>query len=236
MIYKTKSKKTVLGLDIGANSLGWALVQFGGNNESNGSICKTGVRIFQAGVDHFDSPKEQSKNEGRRICRGGRRRLRRLAQRKQQLTTLLTQNEMLPLNLEQETSDPYELRKKGLEEKLSLKEFGRVLYHLCQRRGFATARKTKIKKNTVKKEDAEKNVSTSGTEKKEEKKENILANISELADQIEKSEEKTVGAYFFKLRQEIHSNEFAVDTHDVRCIKRSLSFFGPNNPNFIQNY
>lgn len=38
-------------------------------------------------------------------------------------------------------SNPYELRAKGLEEKLSAMELGRILYHLSQRRGFQSNRK-----------------------------------------------------------------------------------------------
>jgi CRISPR-associated endonuclease Csn1 len=38
--------------------------------------------------------------------------------------------------------DPYQLRAKGIEEKLSLHEFGRALYHLNQRRGFLSNRKS----------------------------------------------------------------------------------------------
>jgi CRISPR/Cas system Type II protein with McrA/HNH and RuvC-like nuclease domain len=32
--------------------------------------------------------------------------------------------------------NPYELRQKALNEKLSLEEIGRIFYHLIQRRGF----------------------------------------------------------------------------------------------------
>lgn len=190
----------VLGLDIGASSLGWALVQLPMNGGTNGKIIKTGVHIFQAGVENFDSNKEKSKNEPRRKSRGSRRRSRRLSQRKHQLAVLLRENNMFSSNIGKETSDPYELRKKGLEEKLSREELGRVFYHLCKRRGFATARKTKVVKKAPKNKDAEEKKSAADSQKKEEKKVDILANISELADSIEKSGEKTLGAYLSSLR------------------------------------
>ena len=37
--------------------------------------------------------------------------------------------------------DPYDLRAKALSEILTLEEFGRILYHLIQRRGFLSSRK-----------------------------------------------------------------------------------------------
>ena len=192
----------VLGLDLGANSLGWALVQLPTNGKTGGEIIKTGTHIFQAGMENFDSNKEKSKNEPRRKSRGSRRRLRRLSQRKYQLAVLLRENNMFPSNIEEEKSDPYELRKKGLEEKLTREELGRVFYHLCQRRGFATARKTKVVKKTSKKKAAEETPPAADNTNKEEKKVNILANISELADNIEKSGEKTLGAYLSAKREE----------------------------------
>ena len=192
----------VLGLDIGASSLGWALVQLPTNGKTCGKIIKTGSHIFQAGMEGFDSNKEKSKNEPRRKSRGSRRRTRRLSQRKHQLAVLLRENKMFPSNIEKETSDPYELRKRGLEKKLTREELGRVFYHLCQRRGFATARKTKVVKKTSKKKDAEETKSDPGHPNKEEKKIDILANISELADNIEKSGEKTLGAYLSAKREE----------------------------------
>ena len=63
----TKKTQMILGLDIGANSLGWALIEapIDGSN-TPAKIIRTGTRIFQAGVDKFDSPKEKSKSEDRR--------------------------------------------------------------------------------------------------------------------------------------------------------------------------
>ena len=59
--------KKLLGLDLGANSIGWALIEipdFFGENPSleawkegcfeGGRIIRSGVRIFPAGKDNFD--------------------------------------------------------------------------------------------------------------------------------------------------------------------------------------
>jgi len=39
-------------------------------------------------------------------------------------------------------TNPYELRRKAIYEQISLDEFSRALYHICQRRGFLSNRKT----------------------------------------------------------------------------------------------
>ncbi len=46
-----------------------------------------------------------------------------------------------------ETLDPYRLRAKGLDEALTPAEFGRALFHINQRRGFKSNRKTDKKDN-----------------------------------------------------------------------------------------
>ena len=51
----TKSNLT-LGLDLGPNSIGWALI-----DEEACKITAAGVRIFPEGVDNFDTKKEKPK-------------------------------------------------------------------------------------------------------------------------------------------------------------------------------
>src|SRR3546814_7436941 len=46
-----------------------------------------------------------------------------------------------------ELLDPYELRAKGLDRVLAPYEFGRALFHLNQRRGFKSHRKTDSREN-----------------------------------------------------------------------------------------
>ena len=57
-----------LGLDLGPNSIGWALI-----DEDEKQIVDLGVRVFPEGVENFDTKKEQSKNENRRLARSMRR-------------------------------------------------------------------------------------------------------------------------------------------------------------------
>ncbi len=131
-----------LGLDIGSNSIGWALVDLG----EKPSIVDMGVRVFPEGVDRDTKGLEKSKNATRREARGARRTHQRRNLRKERLVSILQSVGLLPKD-ESELkslfhSSPYQLRKKGLDEKLEPYEFGRVLYHLSQRRGFKSNRKS----------------------------------------------------------------------------------------------
>ncbi|MEJ8631395.1 hypothetical protein P0F65_19590 [Sphingomonas sp. I4] len=131
-----------LGLDLGANSLGWAALRLdsAGNPDS---VLAMGSRIFSDGRD----PKSgASLAVDRRAARAMRRRRDRFKQRQAALIKYLVrdglfsedQAERQRLALE----DPYALRARALDEKLSLHELGRALFHLNQRRGFQSNRKT----------------------------------------------------------------------------------------------
>jgi len=132
-----------LGLDIGSNSIGWALLDTGKKT----SIIDMGVRVFPEGVDRDTKGLEKSKNATRREARGARRTHQRRNLRKQQLLNIFKKAGLLPEKESELRSlfhnrNPYELRKKGLDEKLEPYEFGRVLYHISQRRGFKSNRKS----------------------------------------------------------------------------------------------
>ncbi len=68
-----------------------------------------------------------------------RRSLARRSARKRKLRTFLIGNGLLPPDANESAgifaSDPWQLRRRGLYEPLTPHEFGRVLLHLCQRRG-----------------------------------------------------------------------------------------------------
>ncbi len=135
----------VLGLDLGPNSIGWALVEDDFKNPEKSKIIDLGVRVFPEGVDAFDTSKELSPNETRRVARGMRRQTQRRNRRRRYLQQSLVQVGLLPSESAQLDElchlDPYELRSRGLREKLSPFEIGRLFLHLCQRRGFQSNRK-----------------------------------------------------------------------------------------------
>jgi CRISPR-associated endonuclease Csn1 len=137
--------KLVLGLDLGPNSIGWALVRDDEQNPGNSNLVDAGVRVFPEGVDAFDTSKEASRNEQRRIKRGMRRQIQRRARRQRELCRALIQVGLWPSGAAEQNqlmqTNPYELRAKGIVEKLQRFEVGRVLLHLNQRRGFLSNRK-----------------------------------------------------------------------------------------------
>ena len=75
--------------------------------------------------------------------------------RRNKILNLLLQNKLLPedavergkLFADNQLYDPYELRKRALDNKLRPYEFGRVLYHLSHRRGFQSNRKASSKED-----------------------------------------------------------------------------------------
>ena len=136
------TNKYRLGLDLGANSIGWAAV----NLDRNGEPCRIldmGVRIFPDGRD------EQSKTSNavaRRTARGQRRRRDRYLKRRSDLMHALVEFGLMPSDTKErktlECLDPYVLRALALDQPLQPFELGRALFHLNQRRGFKSNRKT----------------------------------------------------------------------------------------------
>ena len=130
-----------LGLDIGTNSIGWWLYSVEGGKIT--SVMDGGVRIFSDGRD----PKSgASLAVDRRAARAQRRRRDRYLRRKAALMKRMAEVGLMPSDPAEaktlETLDPFELRAKGQDEPLPLTHFGRALFHLNQRRGFKSNRKT----------------------------------------------------------------------------------------------
>ncbi len=136
-----------LALDLGSTSLGWAMVRLNQNNEPH-AIIKAGVRIFSDGRNPKDG---SSLAVTRREARAMRRRRDRLLKRKSRMMSNLTELGFFPTDKvarkEFELLDPYELRARGLNEALQPGEFARSLFHINQRRGFKSNRKTDRKEN-----------------------------------------------------------------------------------------
>ena len=139
--------KKVLGLDIGVSSVGFALVELSEIAENNAIICMGSRIVNEESTFHgnFYEGKTASKNADRRMKRGARRNNQRFKQRRDQLCRLLSEQGMMPdedMLLHISGVELYGLRSKALNEKLSLKELGRVFLLLNQRRGFKSNRKS----------------------------------------------------------------------------------------------
>lgn len=169
-----------LGLDIGSKSIGWALLQDGKKQ----SIVDIGVRVFPEGVERDTKGLEKSKNATRREARGARRTRYRSNLRRDQLVKTLRSAGLLPKDKialrEILKRDPYKLRARGLDEKLELYEFGRALFHINQRRGFKSNRKT-------------------GKAKEDGK---VVKEAGELQEKIDKTGCRTLGEYFANVNPE----------------------------------
>ncbi len=139
-----------LGLDLGSNSLGWFVTYLesrGGRFEPVG-LGPGGVRIFPDGRD----PQSKASNAvDRRMARGARKRRDRFVQRRKELIAALIKHGLLPADARErkalETLDPYLIRKTALTSALPAHHIGRSLFHLNQRRGFQSNRKTDSKES-----------------------------------------------------------------------------------------
>jgi len=177
----------ILGLDLGTNSIGWAVVDTNLNK-----IEGIGSRIFPEGVNRDTKGAEVSKNETRRTARGARKQQFRRKIRKRLLLIEMAKHGMCPLTDEDvnnwkiekkfpDTSElrewfkenPYELRKRALDKPVSLMELGRIFYHMAQRRGFKSNRKE------AGKEDGK-----------------VKSAISQLGQKMKEGNHRTLGEYF----------------------------------------
>ena len=138
-----KKPDYILGLDLGSTSVGYALIEVKGKQNTPFKIIDMGVRIFPEGMDRTKG--EKSLNQDRRLARQARRQTKRRSRRRSGIKQLLRENGLLPKG-DDELSElfklnPYQLRQEALDKKLTLFQLGRTLYHLTQRRGFQSNRK-----------------------------------------------------------------------------------------------
>ncbi len=159
-LFKQESGQTkkILGLDLGVTSIGWALIEktYGeadDGSQDSGNVLGAGVRIYQPPFKLKESTetKKSYKNADRRKARGTRRRTERIRMRLDHLAKILRESQMLPKAgpewdslFHNHAMHPLFLRAKGLDEELSLHEFGRCLFHICKRRGFKSNKGIKI--------------------------------------------------------------------------------------------
>ncbi|AGH95128.1 type II CRISPR RNA-guided endonuclease Cas9 [Pseudobdellovibrio exovorus] len=166
--------KYTLGLDVGTNSIGWAVLELNTNGEPQ-RIEKLGSRIFTDGRHPKDGTTLASK---RRQKRHERRRRDRLHQRKKLVLNQLVSMGLFPQSEQEQQDlkslDVLTLRANGVSKQLSAYELGRVFYYLNLKRGFKSNRK-------------------GGSE--EDKANKISERIKKLQEQLKENDFKTVGQY-----------------------------------------
>ena len=165
--------KKILGLDLGTNSIGWAMVDI-----ENQKILGMGSRIIPMGTDKIDYEKGVgiTKNADRRVKRTIRKMNKRYKLRRNKLLFILNELGMLPEQfqfangipeankiqelellpikkgmLQLDSLQHYQLRVKALNEYVPLQELGKILYSFNQLRGYAGGNNDEDTKN--KKED-----------------------------------------------------------------------------------
>lgn len=143
--------KKILGLDLGTNSIGWAFVHEGEENETS-SIISTGVRIVPLTTDEesdFKKGNTISINADRTLKRGARRGLQRFKQRRKAVLELfkgikfITDEFVYAEEGKGTTFSSYQIRAKAATEKVSKEELVKVLLMLNKKRGYKSSRKAK---------------------------------------------------------------------------------------------
>jgi len=140
-----EKKRYRLGIDLGTASIGTALVELDGPAEHPHpiNILHMGVRIFDDGRD----PKTKVPlGVARREAKQARKMFDRYLRRRKRLIDALIEFKIWPTDEPQRKAlcllNPYDIRTRALDEKVSLHELGRAIFHLNQRRGFKSNRKT----------------------------------------------------------------------------------------------
>lgn len=195
-----------LGLDVGTNSLGWAVLELDQKDEPC-AIMAAGSRIFTDGRDPHSSATLAAE---RREARSARRRRDRYLQRRQFLLNELTKASLFPKASDEAARralrqlNPLELRARLLTEKAAdiladIKTrtdkvgeaisavniqpeylIGRALFHLNQRRGFQSNSK-------------DRNNKSDGA---------ISTSIDETYDKLRNEGHDTIGAYLWSLNKD----------------------------------
>ncbi len=198
----------ILGLDLGTESLGWALIDL--RDGAPAGVRHAGVHRFNAGVEgDYESGRDESRAKVRRDARQPRRQHWRRAWRRRRILRILQRAGLLPpgaietpaqiheylLAIDAQLRQghtpngdrtaahllPYHLRSRALDAHLTPHELGRALYHLAARRGFLSNRKAK---------------------RRDENAGQVKEAIGQLREAMQDTGARTIGEYFASLDPE----------------------------------
>lgn len=185
--------KKILGLDLGSSSIGWALILT--ENDAPKEILGMGSRIVPLSPDdanEFTTGNTISKNAKRTQKRTTRKGYDRYQQRRENLTMVLRELNMLPDEnlIKLPALELWQLRANAATKgyKLTLPELGRILYHLNQKRGYKHAK---------------------SDENQDAKQRDYVANVNARYGKIQELN-KTIGQFFLEL---ISNKDFIVDSN-----------------------
>jgi len=206
----------VLGLDIGASSIGWAVLKTDSNDGAQ-SVVACGTRVFEAGVEgSIETGRDTPRGVARRDARLSRRQTARRVQRRRNVYRALMSAGLLPQlsSLDHSGVDgaireidthlrrqwiaegdhkgqlvfPYQIRAAAAQGPLDPQSLGRAIYHLAQRRGFLSNRRV---------------------DKKDEKIGVVKEGIASLAADMTAGNHNTLGQFFA-----------SIDPRDIRIRNR----------------
>jgi CRISPR-associated endonuclease Csn1 len=189
----------ILGLDIGTNSIGWALLSIDEANQPS-ALIDAGVRIFPEAVD---AKTKTPLNAERRAARQLRRQLARRVQRKNLVRGILLRNGLWSVELVNDPKpegmfnrigDPLRLRAEGLDRALTPHEFGRVLFQFASQRGFRSNRKERAATESAAKSGEDKE--TAG----------LVAGIAALDELLAYNGTRTVGEHLYRKQCSGHNH------------------------------
>lgn len=175
-----------LSLNLGSAFLGWSALE---------TVDRVPVRILDMGVRVFGDGRDSQTGEplavGRRFARRMRRNLDRTKLRRRRLMKFMIESELMPADeqsrKELQNTDPYELRAKALDEKISLHHLGRALFHISQRRGFKSNRKP-----------------GKGDDKADDDSGNMKTAIKDLHRKLLTTHSRTLGEYLYNRHRDRH--------------------------------
>jgi CRISPR-associated endonuclease Csn1 len=200
----------VLGLDIGVSSIGWALIEETGKERK---ILGMGSRIIPLSIDdkdEFSSGNKISKNQKRTTRRTQRKGYDRYQLRRSNLKERLSKANMLPDEdlIKLPALELWRLRSKGISERISLQELGRILLHLNQKRGYKSSR-------------SDANLDKKDTE--------YVAEVKN-RHQLLSDSNQTIGQHFYyelqknpyyKIKQQVYPREAYIEEFEALCKEQS---------------
>ncbi len=193
-----------LGLDLGTNSIGWCVLDL--DNEGRpADIRDAGARIFSDGRNPKD---KTSLAVARRLARSMRRRRDRYLRRRKKLLNALVQHGLMPDDTVQRKAladlDPYRIRAHALDGPVSPHHLGRALFHLNQRRGFKSNRRT------------------DGADDDERGK--IRQGVDKLRAAMEEQGARTLGEFLYRLGANEQSVRVRLKPHQIESGKTVMAY------------
>jgi len=201
----------ILGLDLGTNSVGWAVVECDDQSKPI-ALADFGVWIMADDSIEQDQTDGQVSTQRRQrgLVRRARRNLRRRRQRRNKLLSILLRVGLLPEDEKQRVDvlnefgtndnpqDPYSLRAKALDNPLQKYELGKVLYHFVRHRGYLSTRDLIAGKET------EPTAPKTGKELTEQEKEEqgILGAITRTKQHLKEANARTFGEYLSRFSRD----------------------------------